>query len=454
MMELNNALKHVSVIGAAGKMGRGIAFLLLQEMVRLKREAKEGESFCLRMIDVNDQALHSLREDLRNQLKKYAEKQINALRLSYADDPGLVSNEEIINAYVENALDIVQYDTDFESSKHSTLIFEAIVENFDVKAKVLENIAKNNPEVYFFSNTSSIPISALNEKASLGNKIIGFHFYNPPVVQKLVELIVPKSTEGDFRSLAIELAGRLHKKIIFSADIAGFIGNGQFIRELLFACQKVHELEREFSLIESIYLVNRTTKDWLIRPMGTFQLMDYVGLDVCQKICKTMQTYLHGENFHDDLIDAMNDVGAIGGQYSNGFQKNGFFQYEKNIPVGIYSLQDQQYHLFEQEKWKDRVDAFLGPLPEKYISWKDLQKDPEKDQKLAAYFTSLFESGVFGADLAEVFLVKAREIAHKLVESHVAGSLEDVNAVMMNGFYHLYGPENPWLRHNTHAISR
>ena len=171
--------------------------------------------------------------------------------------------------------------------------------------------------------------------------------------------------------------------------------------------------------------------------MGTFQLLDFVGVDVCQKICEIMQVYLGGEVFQDDLIESMNRAGMIGGQYSNGLQKNGFFQYERNVPVGIYSLDDHQYHLFAQEKWKDRIDGFLGPLPEGYESWKVLHKDPQKKSKLEAYFHSLFEADTFGAELAQVFLFKSKEIAQGLVDRGVAESLDDVNKVMINGFFHL-----------------
>lgn len=447
-MELNEALKKVSVIGAAGKMGRGIASLLLQEMALLDLGAgknEENDGFVLQLIDVNDQALYSLRLDLKDHLIKYAEKNINALRQKYANEPGLVSNADIVEAFAERGIGLIRYETEYEEAKDSYLVFEAIVENIEIKVKVFSSLVQKGCKGYFLTNTSSIPISVLNQKAGLNNRIIGFHFYYPPAVQKLVEIIIPPPTDPSLCQMAYELANRLQKITVSSADVAGFIGNGQFIREIMFTCQKVHELQREFSQIESIYMINRLTQEWLIRPMGTFQLLDIVGVDVCQKVCEIMQTYLGGETFHDDLIEAMNDAGMIGGQYPNGLQKNGFFQYEGNVPVGIYSLQDHQYHLFSHVKWKENDDGFLGPLPEGYVPWKLLHKDPQKNTKLEAYFHSLFEYDTFGAELAQVFLFKSRDFAQGLVERGVAKSIEDVNTVMMNGFFHLYGPQNPWM---------
>jgi hypothetical protein len=68
--------------------------------------------------------------------------------------------------------------------------------------------------------------------------------------------------------------------------------------------------------------------------------------------------------------------------------------------------------------------------------------DARKDEKLAAYFKNLAESDEPGAKLAKAYLVRAREIGEKLVSDGVANSVDDVNGVMMNGFYHLYGPIN------------
>ncbi len=59
-----------------------------------------------------------------------------------------------------------------------------------------------------------------------------------------------------------------------------------------------------------------------------------------------------------------------------------------------------------------------------------------------AYFQNLSKSETPGAKLAKAYLVRAKEIGQKLVGDGVANSVDDVNGVMMNGFYHLYGPIN------------
>src|SRR6185295_15214336 len=102
------------------------------------------------------------------------------------------------------------------------------------------------PDAYFLTNTSSIPISALSQSAELGGRLLGYHFYNPPAVQKLVEVITARNTEPALVELGNELGKLLEKTLVPSHDVAGFIGNGHFIREGLFALERFRELRESW----------------------------------------------------------------------------------------------------------------------------------------------------------------------------------------------------------------
>ncbi len=444
---LNEMLKQVCVIGAAGKMGSGIATLLLQEMARLEAEltgAIGSGQYRLILIDANGTGLDALKPYLRNQLRKYAERTINALRSYFSANPALISNGEIIDYFVTQALDLVHMETEITKASPAKLIFEAIVEDVDIKSQVFQSLARlTTKDALFLTNTSSIPIHVLDEKGHLQQRLIGFHFYNPPAVQKLVELILPAYIEDPFKHLALELASRLQKIVVQSKDIAGFIGNGHFIRELLYACEKVHELSRIHSLPQSICMINKVTQDFLIRPMGIFQLIDYVGIDICQNICHIMSTYLPGELFQEVMIDKMVDAEILGGQYPDGSQKDGFFQYEGAERKAIYSLIERKY--VPLTGWAAGCDKELGPFPKGHASWKHMQRDPKSEEALKHYFAHLNQETTLGAELAQAFLLKSREIAHLLVKQGVAQRIEDVDTVLKNGFFHLYGPDASWL---------
>ncbi len=446
-MTLNERLRNVAVIGAAGKMGSGIALLLAQEMTLQKLQPENrNQIYELNLIDLSPAGLEGLLRYLRPQLVKFAEKNIVSLRELYRERADLVENHEIIQQFVNDAFLHLRPSTELNGAKNAHLVFEAIVENVDTKVAVLSRLNDLcSPETFYFTNTSSIPIKLLNDKAGLDGRLIGYHFYNPPAVQKLVELITPEGVRPELRESALELGKRLRKTIIPANDVAGFIGNGHFMRDGLHAISEVEKLKSEFSHIQAIYIMNRVSQDFLIRPMGIFQLIDYVGIDVFQCILNIMNPYFPEENLHSDLIDRMVAQKALGGQHPDGSQKDGFFQYAKNRPVAVFDLETSRYVSFEEGSWKMEADQRIGDPPEGFLPWKSLLRDPQRDQKLTTYFANLKASHTLGARLALAYLKRSREIAEKLVADGVANSAEDVNGVLLNGFYHLYGPINEYV---------
>lgn len=441
---MTDFLKSSAVVGAGGKMGRGIALLLLQEMARSEAEkaGNIGQGACrLYLIDSELEALRSLREYLKKQLTRYAEHHIISLRNYFSRDPRLVSNEQIIEAFTAGAMELITVGTEASLAGRASLVFEAIAEDVEIKSKVLAEIASHaNEKTFFFSNTSSIPIHVLADKANIPSRLIGFHFYNPPPLQKLVELIVPEQADPHLLPLAHKIAEKLHKNIVRSSDVAGFIGNGHFIREIRFACDTVKELSRDTSIVESIYMVNRITQDYLIRPMGIFQLVDFVGIDICHQISSIMSTYLPDEVFQLSLLDEMLERGIAGGQNADGSQKKGFFEYEGQKRIAAYSPNNQEYRSFTQGNWVEACEKQLGPLPSGHFPWKTLVKDPAKAEKLRTYFEHLYHQKTLGSELARSFLLQSYEIAQLLVRKGVAESLQDMSQVLCEGFYHLYGP--------------
>ena len=177
-MDLDARLGNVAVLGAAGKMGSGIALLLAQEMARQKLASGSDESYVLTLMDVDQGALTGLMSYLRAQLTKLGEKSTIALRAAYADRADLVENGEIINAFVEEALSFCRPTTSLEAIKGAKLVFEAIIEDSKIKLDVLKKVDALCPDAYYLTNTSSIPIRVIDEGVPLGGRIIGYHFYN------------------------------------------------------------------------------------------------------------------------------------------------------------------------------------------------------------------------------------------------------------------------------------
>jgi len=443
-MTYEERLQHVSVLGAAGKMGSGILLLTALEMadISLKPENK-GKAFVLNAIDVSDEALAGLMRYMKVQVLKMAEKKAGMLRTLYADRNDLIENYDIIDEYVFYVLSLVRTSTRLEAAYDSRMIFEAIKEDPELKISIFSRVSANNlNNPWFFTNTSSIPITQLDEGSNLGGRIIGFHFYNPPAVQKLAEIIKAKSTLKEVEAFALAYAKNLRKIVVPAYDKAGFIGNGHFMRDILHATAEVDKLCKEMPFTEAVYLVNRISQDYLVRPMGIFQLIDYVGVDVCSYIMSVMDAHQKGEGLHSPLLDKFLAEGVKGGQFSDGSQKDGILKYEKGKPVAIYDLGKKTYQPIAE--FQAAADPKLGSLPAP-PSWKSVVGNKSKDEVLTAYFTGLQKATGLGAELARAYFRRSREIAKNLVTAEVAYSENDVNTVLLTGFFHAYGPVNNYL---------
>lgn len=445
-MNYEDRLQNVTVLGAAGKMGSGILLLTAVEMTNLSlKPENKGKTFVLNAMDLSNEGLHGLMSYVKKQVLKIAEKQTVRLRSVYAEREDLIENGEIIEQYIFDVLNMIRPTTAIEVAYQSNLIFEAVSENPDLKVKILSQINQNNPnKPWFFTNTSSVPIGLIDEKANLGGRVLGFHFYNPPAIQKLVELITTSSTLSEMKDFAMDYAKALRKVVVPANDIAGFIGNGHFMRDGLHGLSETKKLTSEYSFPEAVYIINKVTQDFLVRPMGIFQLMDYVGIDVMQFIMKVMDPYMEGENLHSDIIDQFMELGVKGGQMSSGAQKDGFLKYEKGRPVAAFDPEKKDYVAFDS--FAEKCDAAIGELPEGAIPWKKAVRLKNKEEVFGAFFGNMKAMNSFGAKLAVNYGARSNEIGSKLVSDGVAANKDDVNTVMLTGFFHAYGPVNEYFK--------
>lgn len=433
---------NVSVLGAAGKMGSGILLLnaLYISELAFKPENK-GKIFIINAIDVSDEALNKLLQYVRTQLLKHAEKNINLLRDYYADRVELIENNDIIPQFVTDVVSKIRLSTNLEATYNSHLVFEAVTEKIEVKAKLLRQIKGNsNVEPWFLTNTSSIPIQVINEMAGLDGNIIGCHFYNPPAVQKLIEVIQFNEGNRALESLVFEIAKSLRKTIVPANDVAGFIGNGVFIREIVMALKMLKKLQEKYSFTESVAILDVVTRDLLLRPMGIFQLIDYVGVNVCHFIIEIMSSHLNIALPDEALVTLINQS-VHGGQYSNGSQKDGFFKYERGRSVAAYQPDSGKYVTLDSIN--NSVHDFVGIQPQPF-SWKALSRDRRKEEKLIGYFNELRNSSTNGAVLAGDYLDAMKKIGQSILDTHVSDNPDDVNTVMITGFHQLYGPINTY----------
>lgn len=435
--------QHISVLGAAGKMGSGILLLNVLHSAKMKHLPDfVGKTFVINAIDQSFDQLDQLNEYLKVQVQKWAEANIVWLRKAFNNRPHLIDNKDVIETFVFEALALVKPAVTKEAAYQSTLVFEAIVEDEAIKAEVLADIKANNShDPWFLTNTSSIPIHVLDKRAKLGGNVIGCHFYNPPAVQKLIEVIETKNGNPDLFHLLIGFGKAMNKIMVPSNDVAGFIGNGFFMRDILFAGQLVKRLMPELYLTDAITAVDIITRDLMVRPMGIFQLIDYVGIDVCHFILEVMGYYLDKE-MESLLLNDWLLKGIKGGQHPDGSQKDGIFKYVNGMAVSVFDTTLGKY--IDLVPIHEKVYEYLDVHAKGY-TWKQLSRSKYTDQHLEEFFTQLLAETSPGSLLTQEYMQAMKQIALQLVEDGVAHSTDDVNTVMQRGFYHLYGPVNDYI---------
>lgn len=443
-LQFEHRLSNVSVLGAAGKMGRGIVLCVLQYLANrsISGNPVAGRPTIL-AIDTSTEGLQHMLSYLRINMQKFAERNIITLRSKYQDNEQLIENSEHVEYFITEMLSVVSISTNIQASAEAELIFEAIPEKPELKKEVLlavRNNSTSNP--WILSNTSSIPINELARLSGLEGSTIGFHFYNPPSVQKLVEIIPAETTDKELADFANWLADELRKTKVYSRDIAGFIGNGVFIREIDHALRKVDELRDEMPFEQAVMLIDKVTRDCLVRPMGIFQLSDYVGLDICLSIAGIMQAHL-SETYNFSLFSSLLDKKIPGGQFANGSQKDGLFQYVNNKAFGVYSPELGSYVSIAE------IEAKMKSQPGEYVdypAWKAIVRDKDVDSILKRHFEELFAINNLKSNITMAYLKFYREAGNKLLELKVVDQQEQINQVMKLGFHQLYGPFNSYTK--------
>ncbi len=167
---------------------------------------------------------------------------------------------------------------DLRSMAPLDLIIEAVPEELSVKTKVFQEIDRENKRAIFASNTSTIPITEIAAATSRPESVVGMHFFNPPVLMPLVEVIRGDLTDEKTVDAAISFSKALGKQVVLcKKDVPGFIVNrilGPLLNEAAWMVDRGQA---------SIEQVDSATVHKVGLPMGLFELADYTGIDV---ICK------------------------------------------------------------------------------------------------------------------------------------------------------------------------
>ena len=177
------------------------------------------------------------------------------------------------------------FTDDFAKISDCDWIIEVVIERLDIKKQIFEKVDKyRKPGSLVTSNTSGIPIRLMSEGRSedFQKHFCGTHFFNPPRILRLFEVIPGPQTDPTVLDFFMSYADQyLGKRAVMCKDTPAFIAN----RVGVYAMAKIFQLTEELGL--SIEEVDKLTGDAIGRPRtGTFALGDLVGLDTAEKVIK------------------------------------------------------------------------------------------------------------------------------------------------------------------------
>jgi 3-hydroxybutyryl-CoA dehydrogenase len=154
------------------------------------------------------------------------------------------------------------------------IFIEAIIENLEIKIGLFNQLAElNHSETVFATNTSSLSVTKIAAEVVSPQRVIGMHFFNPPTIMKLVEVVNTDYTNDQTTQMVMELAKAMGKTPVLCKDSPGFIVNRvarpYYIESLRLAEENISSFEQSDNLLEATGF-----------KMGPFKLMDLIGNDV------------------------------------------------------------------------------------------------------------------------------------------------------------------------------
>jgi len=291
-------IKNITVLGS-GIMGHGIAQV----------SAMSGYNVVLR--DIEQKFLDKAMEKIKWSLDK------------------LVSKEKISQSQAEQIYSRIKPIIDLkEAVKDCQLVIEAVPEIMDLKKKVYDELDKvTGNDVIFASNTSTLPITEIANTTSRPNRVIGIHFFNPPQLMRLVEVIPGKQTSSEIVDKTIAYVKSVKKEpVLCKKDVPGFIVNRLFIPLVHETCYVMDRQKNQLAEIDS------AVKFKLGFPMGIFELADFTGMDVIHKA--TLEMHQRDKkviNPHPKIEQLYNEK-KLGQKTGEGFYKYSDDKYER-IPL-------------------------------------------------------------------------------------------------------------------------
>ena len=316
-------VKRVGVVGG-GAMGSQIADIM----------AINGKEVIIK--DISEEYLKKARENVENNLNSLlefnvtrADKEIERIektnQIQLTDEQKNKIKETLKPKFNEDmkkeAMDKIQMTTDYKEFNDVDLVIEAVLETVDLKKQVFTELDKNTPShAILATNTSSLSVTEIASVTNRPERVVGVHFFNPPVTLPLVEVIPGMETSEETVNDMIDFMSsmRNHRypmQPIKVKEVPGFLVN-----RILFAM-----MNEAYSCydegVASMRDIDLAMKAGAGMPMGPFELSDLVGIDVIYHVEEEVRKMIGGNTMRQpsQTIRKLYHAGRYGKKTKRGF---------------------------------------------------------------------------------------------------------------------------------------
>ena len=328
-----HASNPLGVLGA-GTMGAGIA------------QAAASAGWFVKLFDIDQSLLDKARDNIAKRFDR------------------LVEKNRITSERAEKCTSRISTTTSMDNLGGCDLIIEAIIEDFDIKTKVLKEISEIASGAIIATNTSSLSVTELGAACGCADRLVGMHFFNPAPIMPLVEVIKGAQSSEAAVQRAMLIAEAWGKTVVRVADTPGFIVN-RVARPYYLESWRIVE-----DCIATVDVIDETMQKLGEFKMGPFLLTDLIGQDVNVATTRSVWERLDKPSrlAPSQLQESLVAKGQLG-------KKSGCGAYahdDKNNRAPAIVMESQEMEL--SERLTEAINAFCleatrtsGSMLEKYI---------------------------------------------------------------------------------------
>ena len=276
-------IRKITVIGS-GTMGNGIA------------QVSAMAGFKTSLFDISKQQLDVAESKINKNLDKGVEL-------------GKIPQEKSDNAKAN-----MVFTEDFETAaRDSDLIIEAVPENMDLKKKIFSDAEDFvHEKTIFATNTTGLSITEIGNATKREDKVIGMHFFNPVHIMKLIEIVRSKATSQETYEVVKEVSEKMGKQTVEVNEAAGFVTSRM---NALIGAEAFRMWEEGVASPKDI---DKALKLGLNHPMGPFEMIDLVGLDVRLASMRNLEKHLGSAFKPSKKLEELVEKGRLGRKTGKG----------------------------------------------------------------------------------------------------------------------------------------